>query len=234
MLEVKGLTAAYGSIQVLHGIDLKVEKGSIVSLIGANGAGKTTTLMALSGILKNRGGKISFEGEDISNASASTIVARGISQVPEGRRPFGLLSVKENLELGAYQRRNKREVKEDLERVSKLFPILKERSHQLARTLSGGEQQMLAMTRALMARPRMLLLDEPSLGLAPLVVEKIFEVIRTINREGTTILLVEQNAFMALQIADYAYVLETGRILFEDKAVNLLQNPQIRKAYLGE
>jgi len=234
MLEVKGLSAGYGSIKVLHGIDLKVKKASIVSLIGANGAGKTTTLMALSGILKNRSGEVRFDGDDISQASPHKIVLKGISQVPEGRRVFGLLSVRENLELGAYLRRDKEEVKKDIGMIESYFPILKERARQMARTLSGGEQQMLAIGRALMARPKMLLLDEPSLGLAPLVVEKIFEVIQKINKAGTTVLLVEQNAFMALQISNYAYVIETGRVIFEDKASNLLKNAEIRKAYLGE
>jgi len=234
MLEVKELEAGYGSIQVLKGIDLSVKKGSIVSLIGANGAGKTTTLMALSGILKDRSGKVTLEGEDVSSETPHGMVARGISQVPEGRRIFGLLSVRENLELGAYLRNDKEEVKKDIEKVGSFFPILKERAGQLAKTLSGGEQQMLAIGRALMARPKMLLLDEPSLGLAPLVVKKIFEVIQDINRSGTTILLVEQNAFMALKISNYAYVIETGSITFHDKASNLLKNPKIRKAYLGE
>jgi branched-chain amino acid transport system ATP-binding protein len=234
MLEVKGLSAGYGSIQVLHGIDLRVKKASIVSLIGANGAGKTTTLMALSGLLKRRSGTVLFDGEDISKASPHKIVLKGISQVPEGRRVFGLLSVRENLELGAYLRNDKREVRKDIEKVESYFPILRERSRQAARTLSGGEQQMLAIGRALMARPRMLLLDEPSLGLAPLVVERIFQVIQKINKAGTTILLVEQNAFMALQISDHAYVIETGKVTFEDKASSLLKNTEIRKAYLGE
>jgi branched-chain amino acid transport system ATP-binding protein len=234
MLEVKGLSARYGPIQALHGINLKIKKGTIVSLIGANGAGKTTMLMALSGILKNKTGSIHFEGEDISKDTPHRIVLRGISQVPEGRRVFGLLSVRDNLELGAFLRKDKAEIKKDVEMVESLFPILKERSRQLARTLSGGEQQMLAIGRALMARPKMLFLDEPSLGLAPMIVEKIFEVIQKINRSGTTILLVEQNAFMALQISSYAYVIETGRVTFEDKAANLLKNTEIRKAYLGE
>ena len=234
MLEVKGLEAGYGSIQVLKGIDLSVRKGSIVSLIGANGAGKTTTLMALSGILKNRSGQVILDREDVSLETPHGMVARGVSQVPEGRRIFGLLSVRENLELGAYLRNDKEGVKKDIEKVGSFFPILKERASQLAKTLSGGEQQMLAIGRALMARPKMLLLDEPSLGLAPLVVKKIFEVIQDINRSGTTILLVEQNAFMALKISHYAYVIETGSITFHDKAANLLKNPKIRKAYLGE
>jgi branched-chain amino acid transport system ATP-binding protein len=234
MLEVKGLEAGYGSIQVLKGIDLSVKKGSIVSLIGANGAGKTTTLMALSGILKDRSGQIILEGEDVSSETPHGMVARGVSQVPEGRRVFGMLSVKENLELGAYLRKDKEGIKKDIEKVEGFFPILKERANQSAKTLSGGEQQMLAIGRALMARPKVLLLDEPSLGLAPLIVKKIFEVIQDINRSGTTILLVEQNAFMALKISDYAYVIETGSIMFHDKAENLLKNPKIRKAYLGE
>jgi len=234
MLEVKDLRASYGSIEVLHGLHLKVRKGSIVCLIGANGAGKTTTLMSLSGILRNRSGSVFFDGEDISKVSPHSLVLKGISQVPEGRRIFGLLSVRENLELGAYCRDDKGEIKKDIERIEEYFPILRERRHKPARTLSGGEQQMLAIGRALMARPKVLLLDEPSLGLAPLLVEKIFEVIQKINREGTTILLVEQNAFKALQISHYAYVIETGRVTFEDKAHALLKNKEIRKAYLGE
>jgi len=234
MLEVKGLEAGYGSIQVLKGIDLSVKKGSIVSLIGANGAGKTTTLMALSGILKDRRGQVILEGEDVSAETPHGMVARGVSQVPEGRRVFGTLSVRENLELGAYLRNDKEGIKKDIEKVEGFFPILKERANQSAKTLSGGEQQMLAIGRALMARPKLLLLDEPSLGLAPLVVKKIFEVIQGINCSGTTILLVEQNAFMALKISDYAYVIETGNIMFHDKAARLLKNPKIRKAYLGE
>lgn len=234
MLEVKGLKAGYGSIRALHGIDLKVPKGSIVSLIGANGAGKSTTLMALSGILKKRKGSILFDGENISQASPHDIVVKGVSQVPEGRRVFGLLTVHENLQLGAYIRNDKDQIREDIKAIEDHFPILGERRHQLARTLSGGEQQMLAIGRALMARPKLLLLDEPSLGLAPKIVEKIFGVIQEINRDGTTILLVEQNAYMALQISHYSYVIETGRVRFEGESSKLLHNQEIRKAYLGE
>jgi len=234
MLKVENLTASYGSLEVLHKIDLEVPRGSIVTLIGANGAGKSTTLMALSAILRSKKGKILFNDEDISGASPHRVVLKGISQVPEGRRVFGLLSVRENLELGAYLRGDKHQIKQDIEMVESYFPILHERRFQLARTLSGGEQQMLAIGRALMARPKLLLLDEPSLGLAPLVVEKIFCVIKTINRGGTTVLLVEQNAYMALQIAGYGYVIETGRVTFHGKASSLRENPEVRSAYLGE
>lgn len=234
MLEVKDLEVFYGSIQALHGISFKVNEGEIVTLIGANGAGKSTTLRTISGLVRPRSGKVVFRGKDITQVPAHTIVRMGIAQVPEGRRIFSNLTVLENLLMGAYTRSNRQEIEESLERVFKSFPRLKERIKQLAGTLSGGEQQMLAMGRSLMSRPSLLLLDEPSMGLSPILVEEIFEIIKNINCEGTTVLLVEQNAFMALQIAHRAYVLETGRIVLEGPAKEIRDNPKVRTAYLGE
>jgi len=234
MLEVRDLEVFYGSIQALHGISFKVNEGEIVTLIGANGAGKSTTLRTISGLVRPRSGKVVFRGKDITQVPAHTIVRMGIAQVPEGRRIFSNLTVLENLLMGAYTRSNRQEIEESLERVFKSFPRLKERIKQLAGTLSGGEQQMLAMGRSLMSRPSLLLLDEPSMGLSPILVEEIFEIIKNINREGTTVLLVEQNAFMALQIAHRAYVLETGRIVLEGPAKEIRDNPKVRTAYLGE
>lgn len=233
-LDVVDLHTAHGPVEVLKGISLAIGEGEIVALLGANGAGKSTTLMTISGIHRARSGSISFRGETITNLSAHEIVRLGICQVPEGRRIFPRLTVRENLEMGAFARANPTEAAHDLARVCDLFPILKERQKQLGGTLSGGEQQMLAIARALMARPGLLLLDEPSLGLAPLVVRKIFEIIRDINRQGTTIFLVEQNARMALRIAHRGYVLQTGKIVFADTGENLLKSPEVRKAYLGE
>jgi branched-chain amino acid transport system ATP-binding protein len=234
MLQVKDIKTYYGKIEALKGISFNINRGEIVSLIGANGAGKTTTLLSISGIVKPKFGEILFNNQRIDNLSPDKIVLKGISQVPEGRRVFPFLTVKENLMLGAYLRKDREQILKDLEKVFKLFPILKERFSQDAGTLSGGEQQMLAIGRALMSRPSVLLLDEPSLGLAPKIVELIFEIILEINREGGTILLVEQNAKMALKISNRAYVLETGEIRLEGKADELLNNDKIKKAYLGE
>ena len=231
MLALENVHAGYGAIDVLKGITLRVAEGEIVTVLGANGAGKSTTLMTICGANPARQGGISFAGQPITNLPVHEIVRLGISQVPEGRRIFPRLTVRENLELGAFQRHD--DITGDLERAFDLFPILRERTGQLGGTLSGGEQQMLAIARALMARPKLLLLDEPSLGLAPLMVAKIFEIIRAINRQGTTILLVEQNANMALHIAQRGYVLETGRIVLEDSSANLMHNEQVKKSYLG-
>jgi branched-chain amino acid transport system ATP-binding protein len=233
MLEVAGIDTFHGNIQALRGVSLSVAAGEIVSLIGSNGAGKTTTLMSISGVTPPRSGTIRFAGVDITRLPAEKIVAQGLTQVPEGRMIFPRLTVLENLMMGAYLRRDKTAVAGDIEHVYELFPVLLERRYQFGGTLSGGEQQMLAIGRALMARPKLLLLDEPSLGLAPLFVEHIFSIIKRLNRDGATILLVEQNAQMALQIADRGYVLETGRIVLEGKASELLENPQVRAAYLG-
>ena len=232
VLSVKNLEVSYGTIPALHGIDLDVDKGEIVTLIGANGAGKTTTLRTISGLLKPRNGSVTFNGKDITGVKPHVITARGISHVPEGRGIFANLTVHDNLELGAYLRKDKVQ-KEEFERVYTLFPVLKERIKQNAGTLSGGEQQMLAISRALMAKPAVLLLDEPSLGLAPQMVQTIFRVIREINAEGTTILLVEQNAHMALVTAHRGYVMETGRITLTDDTKALLASDRIKKAYLG-
>ena len=232
-LSVENLDVAYGPIEALHGVSLHVDRGEIATLIGANGAGKSTTLLALSGILKPRAGRIRFDGADITDLPPHRRVESGIVQVPEGRRVFANMSVYENLELGAYTRRDRAGIKADLERMLALFPILAQRRTQRAGTLSGGEQQMLAIARALMARPKVLLMDEPSLGLAPLVVRKIFEIIREINQDGTTVFLVEQNAHMALTVAHRGYVLQTGRILLEDRAGALMQHPDVKRAYLG-
>jgi branched-chain amino acid transport system ATP-binding protein len=232
LLSVHELEVGYGAITALHGIDLDVNKGEIVTLIGANGAGKTTTLRTISGLLKPRKGRIEFEGKDITGVQPHIITGRGISHVPEGRGIFANLTVHDNLELGGYLRKG-RISKEEYERVYTLFPVLKERIKQNAGTLSGGEQQMLAISRALMAKPTVLLLDEPSLGLAPQMVQTIFRVIREINAEGTTILLVEQNAHMALLTAHRGYVMETGRITLADDTKALLASDRIKKAYLG-
>ena len=232
LLAVKDLEVAYGAIVALHGISLDVEKGEIVTLIGANGAGKTTTLRTISGLLKPRRGAVSYEGHDITGVKPHVITAKGVSHVPEGRGIFANLTVNDNLELGAYLRKDKVSTKE-YERIFTLFPVLKERIKQNAGTLSGGEQQMLAISRALMSKPQVLLLDEPSLGLAPQLVQAIFGVIREINAEGTTILLVEQNAHMALMTAHRGYVMETGRIVLQDTTKALLASDRIKKAYLG-
>ncbi len=233
-LQVTDLHTGYGPVEVLKGISLSIGEGEIVALLGANGAGKSTTLMTISGINKARAGEIRFCGRPITNQPPHAMVRLGISQVPEGRRIFPRLTVAENLEMGAYARRDGAAIADDMARVLEWFPILKERQRQLGGTLSGGEQQMLAIARALMSRPRLLLLDEPSLGLAPLVMRKIFDLIREINCKGTTIFLVEQNAQMALRIAHRGYVLQTGRIVFADTGENLLKSPEVRKAYLGE
>lgn len=233
LLELDNLNVHYGAIWALKGINLTVGEGEIVSLIGANGAGKSTTLRAISGIIKASSGGIFFQGEDITKVPAHDIVKKGIAQVPEGRRVFANLSVLENLELGAYIRKDAKGIKQDLEDVLERFPRLKERIGQVAGTLSGGEQQMLAIGRALMTRPKLMLLDEPSMGLAPLLVKEIFSIISEINQEGTTILLVEQNARMALQVAHRAYVLETGRIALDGPAKELAKHEDVKKAYLG-
>lgn len=233
MLIIKDLEVHYGMIKALRGISLRVKQGDIVTLIGANGAGKTSTLRAISGLEKVKSGSISFFGEEIHQFDTRNIVKQGLIHVPEGRRIFPHMSVKENLELGAYLRNDKTNIKQDMEQIYLKFPRLKERINQLAGTLSGGEQQMLAISRALMARPKLLLLDEPSMGLAPLLVKEIFDIIVEINKQGTTILLVEQNAKMALSIAHYAYVLETGNIVLEGSGQELLQSEEIQKAYLG-
>ncbi len=233
MLVVDNINVYYGAIHALKGVSVEVQEGEIVTLIGANGAGKSTTLRTISGMLKPKTGKILFEGQDIAGMAAQNIVKLGISHVPEGRRIFANMSVMENLELGAYIRSDTKEIKEDLEKIFKRFPRLAERKTQMAGTLSGGEQQMLAMGRAMMSRPRILLLDEPSMGLAPLLVKEIFSIIKDINASGTTILLVEQNAHMALSIAHKAYVLETGRISLSGTAQELAASEEVRKAYLG-
>jgi branched-chain amino acid transport system ATP-binding protein len=233
ILEISDLNVYYGAIHAIKGISFYVKKGEIVTLIGANGAGKTTTLNTISGLLKPRSGKIIFDGKKIDKSLPHKIVNWGISQAPEGRKIFANLSTLENLELGAYIRKDKEGIKNDLEKVFELFPRLKERAKQNAGTLSGGEQQMLSIGRALMSSPKLMLLDEPSLGLAPMLVKSIFSTIMEINQKGTTILLVEQNAHMALQIAHRGYVMETGRIVLEDTAKNLANNQQVKEAYLG-
>lgn len=234
MLKVSNLHVYYGAIRALEEVSLEVQQGEIVTMIGANGAGKSTTIRSISGLVRPRQGDIQFEGKSIIELPPHEIVMRGVGQSPEGRRVFANMSVYENLELGAYTRSNREEIKSDIERAFTLFPRLKERMTQSAGTLSGGEQQMLAIGRALMARPRLLLLDEPSLGLAPFLVQSIFQIIQDINKQGVTILLVEQNANQALRIAHRGYVLETGRVVLVDTAANLLQNDEVRKAYLGE
>jgi len=233
MLKVNDINVYYGNIHALKGVSLEINQGEIVTLIGANGAGKSTLLQTISGLLKPKNGEVLFEGEHVAGKVPQSIVKRGISQVPEGRRVFSNMSVEENLELGAYLRKDRKGIQEDFEKIYQLFPRLLERKKQLSGTLSGGEQQMLAMGRALMARPRLLLLDEPSMGLAPLLVKTIFKIIEEINKTGTTILLVEQNANMALSIADRAYVIETGKIVASGTAEELSSSDQIRNAYLG-
>ena len=233
MLDVEGLHVFYGGIHALKGAHLKVEEGQIVTLIGANGAGKSTALRTIVGLVKPRSGSVRFNGEDLTRLQTHEVIKRGIAISPEGRRVFSNLTILENLELGAYIR-DQKTFDTQLEWVYSLFPRLRERRKQLAGTLSGGEQQMLALGRALMSRPQLVLLDEPSLGLAPLVVEEVFRIIQTINREGATILLVEQNAMAALQVAHYAYVLETGRVTLEGTGQTLLEDERVRRAYLGE
>ncbi len=235
ILELKDIHTSYGNIDALKGISLKVFPGEIVTIIGANGAGKSTTLMSICGIVPLKKGEIYYDGRAVHGKPADTLPELGLCQVPEGRRIFPRLSVRDNLEMGAFFRKDHSEIESDLDHVFELFPVLKDRHAQLGGTLSGGEQQMLAIGRALMSRPKLLLLDEPSLGLAPLIVQKIFDIVSEINeKEGTTILLVEQNANLALQVATRGYVLETGAIILEDEAGSLLNNPEIRKAYLGE
>ena len=233
MLEIEELHVSYGNVQALRGISLRVEAGELVTIVGSNGAGKSTTLLTISGVLRPHSGQVLFEGHDLSRAAPHDIVRWGISHCPEGRLIFGRLTVAENLILGAYNRQNRAEIQQDLARVHQLFPVLFERRHQAAGTMSGGEQQMLAIGRALMSRPRMLLLDEPSLGLAPILVERIFQIIQELRRQGVTILLVEQNAYQALRVADRAYVLETGQVRLSGLAAELTHNPQVQAAYLG-
>ena len=236
ILELEDIHTYYGSIQALKGVSLEVKDGEIVTLIGANGAGKSTTLRSINGLNNPRRGRIRFQGRDITHASAHSIVASGISQSPEGRRLFSRMSVVENLEMGTFQRSdrtNRKAVSQDLDRVYELFPRLLERKSQRAGTLSGGEQQMVAIGRALMSRPKLLMLDEPSMGLAPIFVERIFEIIREINSQGTPILLVEQNALMALDVANRGYVMETGKIALADDAKKLRENPDVQRTYLG-
>jgi branched-chain amino acid transport system ATP-binding protein len=234
LFRVEGLRAGYGPIDALHGVSLTVESGEVVALIGANGAGKTTTLMTISGVIPARAGAVVFDGHDLTRLAAHRIVKLGLAQSPEGRKIFPRLTVLENLQMGAFTRSDRQGVADDLEKAFQMFPILRERKAQAGGLLSGGQQQMLAIARALMARPKLLLLDEPSLGLAPQVVVQIFEVIRGLNRQGVSVLLVEQNARMALKVAHRGYVLETGRVTVADKADALLNDPRIRAAYLGE
>ena len=234
MLEIKDLHVSYGGIKALRGIDITVPDGKIVTLIGANGAGKSTMLRTISGLVKAESGSITLDGREILGLSINKICAEGIALSPEGRRVFSDLTVEENIKIGAYLRKNKSEIKNDMDWVYSLFPRLKERSWQFAGTLSGGEQQMLAVARALMSKPKVLMLDEPSLGLAPLIVQQIFEIIRQINKDGVTVLLIEQNANMALKVADYGYVLETGSIVLEGSGEELLLNESVREAYLGK
>ncbi len=233
MLEIEGLVCRYGKVNAVRELSLRVKEGELVSLIGANGAGKTTTLKAISGILRPAAGRIFFEGEEIQNASARSILARGIAHCPEGRRIFPYLTVQENLEMGAYLRRDADGVAEDMQRIFSRFPVLEERRLQMAGTLSGGEQQMLAIGRALMSRPRLILFDEPSLGFAPTLVETTFDIIREIRDRGVTVLMVEQNAYAALEMADRAYLLESGEMALEGTGQELLKNPHVKQAYLG-
>lgn len=233
MLKVEGVAAAYGAVTALRGIDLAVAPGELVCLIGANGAGKSSTLRAISGLLRLSAGRILFGGREIQGLEPAVILEAGIAHCPEGRRVFPHLTVDENLAMGAYVRRDRRAVADDVERVCAHFPILAERRRQMAGTLSGGEQQMLAIGRALMSRPRLILLDEPSLGLAPTIVEATFAIIDEIRREGTTVLMVEQNAYLALRMADRGYVMETGRIVLEGRAADLLADDRVRRVYLG-
>jgi branched-chain amino acid transport system ATP-binding protein len=234
LLELKELRVAYGGIQAVKGIDLRVAHGELVCLIGANGAGKTTTLKGITGLQPVKSGSIHYAGEDITGRPAFQLVRKGLSMVPEGRGVFGALTIEENLAMGAYARNDRSGVRRDLERVFELFPRLKERHRQTAGTLSGGEQQMLAMARALMSQPKLLLLDEPSMGLAPLMVQKVFETVLTISGEGVTILLIEQNAKLALEVASRGYVMESGEITLHGEAKRLLSDPKVRAAYLGE
>ena len=234
MLEVKDIEVFYGVIQAIKGISFEVNEGEVIALIGANGAGKTTTLQTITGLISPKKGQITFEGQDITHMPAHKIVSMGMAHVPEGRRVFAQLSVLDNLKLGAFTRKDKEEVEETLIRVYKRFPRLEERKNQIAGTLSGGEQQMLAMGRALMSHPKIILMDEPSMGLSPIFVNEIFDIIQEVSKGGTTVLLVEQNAKKALSIADRGYVLETGRIVLEGNAKELLDNAQVKKAYLGE
>ena len=233
LLRAQEVHSYYGNIHALQGINLEVFEGEIVTLLGANGAGKTTTLRTISGLMHPRSGTITFDGGDITTVPAHRLVRRGVGHAPEGRRIFSRMTVLENLQMGAYTRGNKDELGADFERVFALFPRLRERTSQAGGTLSGGEQQMLAIGRALMTRPKLLLLDEPSMGLSPILVEQIFDVIRDIHAQGTTVLVVEQNALMALGVAHRGYILQTGRIVLEDTAANLRQNPEVQKAYLG-
>lgn len=233
ILEVKDLVVNYGAIRALKGISFNVESGEIISLIGSNGAGKTTTLHSISNLIKKNSGKVIFDGVDVTDLPPDQIVKRGLIHIPEGRRIFANLSVKDNLEMGAFTRNDRSKIKEDMEHVFDLFPRMKERLKQLAGTLSGGEQQMLAMGRGLMADPKLLLLDEPSMGLAPILVDEIFEIIKKINDEGTTILLVEQNAFKAMSIADRVYILETGSVQSSGLSQDMINDPSVKKAYLG-
>jgi branched-chain amino acid transport system ATP-binding protein len=234
LLELKGLQVAYGGIQAVKGIDLTVGQGELVCLIGANGAGKTTTLKGITGLQPVKSGTIHYAGEDITGKPAFQLVRKGLSMVPEGRGVFGALTIEENLAMGAYARNDRAAIRDDVERVFGLFPRLKERHKQTAGTLSGGEQQMLAMGRALMSRPKLLLLDEPSMGLAPLMVQKVFETVLTVSREGVTILLIEQNAKLALEVSGRGYVMESGEITLHGEAKQLLSDPKVRAAYLGE
>lgn len=234
MLEIKNLEVYYGMIQAIKGISFDVKEGEVIALIGANGAGKTTTLHTITGLLPAKTGTITFEGQDITKVPGYKIVSKGMAHVPEGRRVFAQLSVLQNLRMGAYTRKDKNEIEETLQSVYKRFPRLEERQNQMAGTLSGGEQQMLAMGRALMSHPKIILMDEPSMGLSPIFVNEIFDIIKEVSASGTTVLLVEQNAKKALSIADRAYVLETGRIVLEGKAGDLLNDDSIKKAYLGE
>jgi branched-chain amino acid transport system ATP-binding protein len=234
MLKIDNLVVAYGGIEALKGINLEVEEGKIVTLIGANGAGKSTTLRSIMGLVKPRGGAITYMGKNLLGMKTQNMVEQGITLVPEGRRVFSNLSVLENLKIGAFARTDEKAIKDDMEWVFSLFPRLKERTWQLAGTLSGGEQQMLAVGRALMSRPKLMMMDEPSLGLAPLIVKDIFNIIREVHKQGVTILLIEQNANAALHVADTGYVMETGRITLKGTGAELLANPDIKKAYLGE
>ncbi len=234
MMEVKDIEVYYGMIQAIKGVSFHVNQGEVIALIGANGAGKTTILHTISGLLSPKSGSVLFEGQDITKVPGHKIVSMGMAHVPEGRRVFAQLTVLQNLKMGAYTRKNKEEIRQTLENVFLRFPRLEERQNQLAGTLSGGEQQMLAMGRALMSHPKIILMDEPSMGLSPIFVNEIFDIIQEVSKGGTTVLLVEQNAKKALSIADRAYVLETGRIVLEGNAAELLQNDSIRKAYLGE
>lgn len=233
LLELKNIVSSYGNIRALKNVSLGVEEGQVVSLIGANGAGKTTTMRTITGLLHPEEGQVFFEGEDITGTPANELVTKGISLVPEGRQIIESLTVNENLEMGAYQRNDQKGIQEDIDEVCNIFPILKERQNQLGGTLSGGQQQMLAIGRSLMSKPKLLLLDEPSMGLAPLFVKEIFEIIKRINNQGTTVLLVEQNAGRALEVADYAYVLETGKMMLEGKSSDIVNDSRVKEAYLG-